>query len=44
MSDAGAAEPAHLSPSLPSGKELFDAAMEKARPLIAHNERVKPTS
>ena len=26
------------------GKDLFDAAMEKARPLIARNERVKPTS
>jgi hypothetical protein len=44
MSDAGPAEPAHRSPSLPSGKDLFDAAVEKARPLIAHNERVKPAS
>lgn len=35
---------AYRSPSLPSGKDLFDAAMEKAGPLIAHNERVKPTS
>ena len=44
MSDAGPAEPVHRSPSLPSGKNLFDAAMDKAGPLIAHNERVKPTS